>query len=240
MTWKVLDTGKASAEENMRFDATLLENLHSSLDPILHFYDWNHDSATYGHFLNPSDYLDLARAKKRQLSLAKRPTGGGIVFHLWDLAFSVLVPASSPHFSLNTLDNYAFVNNAVMNAVKEFLAPKEELTLTPSDAVEFDPSCQRFCMAKPTKYDVMLQGRKIAGAAQRKTKEGFLHQGTISLVMPPEGYLEEVLLPQTRVLEAMKTFTFPLLGANAAPSLVEKTRQEMKGLLQQWITLPPS
>jgi lipoate-protein ligase A len=49
-------------------------------------------------------------------------------------------------------------------------------------------------MARPTKYDVMLQGRKIAGAAQRKTKAGFLHQGTIALLCPDPELLGAVEL----------------------------------------------
>ena len=53
-----------------------------------------------------------------------------------------------------------------------------------------------FCMAKPTIYDVVYQGRKIAGAAQRRRKNGYLHQGTISLAFPQMGLLNEVLFPK--------------------------------------------
>jgi lipoate-protein ligase A len=45
--------------------------------------------------------------------------------------------------------------------------------------------------------------RKVAGAAQRRKKQGFLHQGSIALILPTEGFLDEVLLPGTRVKEGM-------------------------------------
>jgi lipoate-protein ligase A len=35
------------------------------------------------------------------------------------------------------------------------------------------------CFANPVHADVMLNGRKIAGAAQRRTRRGLLQQGSI-------------------------------------------------------------
>ncbi len=79
MSWEVRDTGIATAEENMRYDAALLEHLSSEKGPILHFYDWETPSATYGYFMQPERWLNMEEVKKRGLSLARRPTGGGIV-----------------------------------------------------------------------------------------------------------------------------------------------------------------
>lgn len=229
LDWNVLDTGVHSAEENMRLDKELLDTLDPHSSPILHFYEWEGDSATYGYFVNPADFLNLEVAAEKGLSLARRPTGGGIVFHLWDLAFSVLVPAGHPHFSENTLDNYAYVNNTVLSAVADFLEERPKLDLISQDATALDASSTRFCMARPTKYDVVFQGKKIAGAAQRKTKQGFLHQGTISLKFPSRQYLEEILLPSTKVLEAIEANTFPLLTEEED---LEKGRSELKTHLE--------
>lgn len=210
LNWNILDTGVRTAEENMLLDAELLETLDPHDLPILHFYDWVGDSATYGYFVNTADFLNLDEASKLGLQLGKRPTGGGIVFHIWDLAFSVLIPAGNENFSENTLENYAFVNNAVLAAVSSFLGNRPKLIL--EDAKAMDTACTRFCMAQPTKYDVVLNGKKIAGAAQRKTKKGFLHQGTIALKMPSQDYLRAILRPETKVLDAMMANTFALLG----------------------------
>jgi lipoate---protein ligase len=234
MNWKIIDTGVASAEKNMQIDAALLEIL--GREPILHLYEWEGDSATYGYFVKPGDFLNLQGAEKRGLKLAKRPTGGGIVFHMWDLAFSVLIPETSPYFSSVTLDNYRYVNEVVQRAVTEFLETKEEMELIPADAASLDGSCTRFCMAKPTKYDLTVGSKKIAGAAQRKCKQGFLHQGTIALTLPPAEYLDEVLLAGTRVKEAMLAHTFPLLGNGATLNKVKEAKKELSNLLQKHFT----
>lgn len=229
--WEIIDSGCQSAEANMRFDAHLLEKVDSFLRPILHFYDWTGDSATYGYFIDPAKFLNVNRVQTLSLQLARRPTGGGIVFHSWDLAFSVLVPASCREFSLNTLENYAFVNHAVLSAVEEFLQNQPLLSLTQNDFVPWDSNCSHFCMAKPTKYDLLWEGKKIAGAAQRKTRLGFLHQGTIALVGPNIEYLEQILLPGTRVREAMLAHTYPLLGQSAQASEIAIAKQCLRTLL---------
>jgi len=221
MGWNILETKATSASANMALDAQLLENLGGQEKPILHLYEWERESATFGYFIKPEELLNLEEAEKRGIDLARRPTGGGVVFHVWDLAFSVLVPSKSPLFSTNTLDNYNLVNRVVKEVVQEFIG--QEMNLTPDDAPFQDQICTHFCMARPTKYDVMLEGKKIAGAAQRKTKDGFLHQGTIALMRPDEELLT-ALLPSAAVREAMMQTTFPLLKD---PRDLREGRQEL-------------
>ena len=230
MNWQILDTGVASAEKNMALDAELLEGLGER--PILHFYEWARPSISHGYFIQPSKFLNVNNIRKSGIDLARRPTGGGIVFHLWDMAFSVLVPASSPHFSLNTLENYAFINGAVLRAVEAFLG-RDSWELIPEDAPAAEKACSSFCMAKPTKYDVVLKGRKIAGAAQRKVRQGFLHQGTIALVMPPEEMLRELLLAEGGVAEAILEHTLPLLGQAATEQEIRNAKKHLQLLLQK-------
>ncbi|MCH9630218.1 MAG: Octanoyltransferase LipM [Chlamydiia bacterium] len=230
--WQVLESGIKSAEENMALDAKLLENLKNDDDPILHLYDWKKKSATYGYFINTKDYLNLDGAKKHELDLARRPTGGGIVFHTNDLAFSVLVPSDHKGYSENTLENYQYVNDKVIEAIK-LLLEESNLTLLPGEPVPLDSSCKNFCMAKPTIYDVMLGGKKIAGAAQRKRKQGFLHQGTISIAFPKKVFLQEVLKSDTKVFEAMQSNTYSILGEDWNVSDLMEIRQNLQKQLKQ-------
>ena len=87
-------------------------------------------------------------------------------------------------------------------------------------------------MAKPTIYDVMHGNKKIAGAAQRRKKQGFLHQGTISIVMPKIEFLEEILLENSIVLEEMKKNTHSLLPANWSADDLTDMRERLKKLLK--------
>lgn len=243
-TWTVIDTGISSPKTNMSIDEELLANLKETKVPILHLYDWNGPCATYGHFMDPKDLICLSEAKALKLELARRPTGGGMIFHLTDWAFSVLVPANHPGYSVNTLDNYAFINQLVMDVVGEFCGKQAELTLLPKETYPKETcnkrsSSRHFCMAKPTCLDVMLNGKKVSGGAQRRTRFGFLHQGTISLALPSEEFLERILvrdpsLPSDSNIKAlMQANTMPLLSEKATPQEITKARTHLAHLFKQ-------
>ncbi|PIS01461.1 MAG: hypothetical protein COT84_02180 [Chlamydiae bacterium CG10_big_fil_rev_8_21_14_0_10_35_9] len=223
---KIITSRPVSAKKNMDRDADLLNQLNQYSDPILHFYEWESPSITYGYFIMPNKIFNYEALAKHNIDIARRPTGGGVVFHIWDLAFSFLMPRTHPFFSLNTLENYAFVNNIVLKAIKQMLH-KTKVTLTLEDA-QVDLSLQKhFCMARPTKYDVIFQGKKVAGAAQRKTKLGYLHQGTISLAMPNEQIVNDVLLNE-EIYKAMLANTYAPLKADVSLKELNELRENMK------------
>jgi lipoate-protein ligase A len=233
--WRILDTGTRKAKENMELDALLLKELTPDSSPTLHFYDWEGESGTYGFFIDPSKYLDLEKCHALHFNLARRPTGGGIIFHTCDLAFSVLIPVSFPHFSSNTLDNYYFINQRVKKALKNFFHGSP--SLLQKETLPLDEKCRHFCMAKPTVCDVMIGEKKVAGGAQRQRKKrGYLHQGSIAITLPKSSFLQEVLLPETKVYEAMRKTTFALLGEETSPSDLVEARVKLRQLLTQAFT----
>ena len=110
---QLIDSGKQTAAENMRLDEQLLEELDPYGFPILRFYEFSAPAATYGYFLKPEEHLREGHG----LDLARRPTGGGILFHLWDLTFSVLIPAHHEGYSTDVMQNYKYINDRVVEAI---------------------------------------------------------------------------------------------------------------------------
>lgn len=229
MNWEIIRTPSSTAAEIMLKDEELLKNLNGK--HILHLYEWKNLSATYGYFLNPSQFLMMEGIKKCRLDLARRPTGGGIVFHFCDFAFSVLIPASSPCFSLNTMQNYAYVNSIVKRVIGNYLQQDTEAELLLQEVQSLDCASAHFCMGKPTKFDVMWKNRKAGGAAQRRTKHGFLHQGTICLTLPDPELLAQILISGSRVGEAIRLNSYPLLPCDANEESVKKAREKLQDLL---------
>ena len=212
LPFEILLTKTQSPDENMQADIRLLESLEHNPRIALHFYSWESPSATYGYFLDPSLHFKPEAVQDKKIQIARRPTGGGIIFHHCDLAFSVLIPSNHPGFSPNTLSNYALVNNAIADAIQQFLGDRGSLELLKEEKHPKESYLSHFCMAQPTKYDVILHGRKVGGGAQRRTKNGLLHQGTICLYLPEKKFLEEVLLHPEDVAETMSNSSWPLLG----------------------------
>ncbi|MEC7840358.1 MAG: lipoate--protein ligase family protein [Chlamydiota bacterium] len=231
--WEVIDTGRASAQKNMDIDQALLNDASNLKNPTIHFYEWEGPCATYGYFSKPEDFLDLSQVKKYGLNLGRRPTGGGIIFHLTDLAFSVIVPACHPSYSLNTLDNYALINRAVIEAIHNFTGEHLGANLFSRANFKPDPLSNKFCMAKPTVYDVMIDGKKVGGAAQRRTKHGFLHQGSISLALPPKKLLNNILIQKEEILKAMESCSYTLLKDEISTDTLQNARKTLRNLLAE-------
>lgn len=233
MRYEILISPSANAESNMQRDAFLLQSLADNPRAVVHFYEWEKPSATYGYFIDPERYFDFNGIARHQLQLARRPTGGGILFHTCDLAFSVLIPSCHRGYNLNPMDNYSLINRAVLEAIGQFTAHQtlvQKLELCPHESPKSFLT-DAFCMATPTRYDVMLDGRKVGGAAQRRVRHGFLHQGTIALGLPEEHFLKDVLLAKQSVADAMRHRSRALIGAGYTPEQLKEARRTLRALL---------
>lgn len=238
MSLIVEESGFSSAEANMAKDSKLLENLGKNQQRLLHFYEWDRPSATFGFFSNPHKFIKESAISSKSLSLAKRPTGGGIIFHIWDFTFSLLMPASDPQFSINTLDNYQMVNRMVIHAIKQVCGELHlDLTLLQEEAPSLNVHCSCFCMAKPSLADVMWKRKKVAGGAQRRTKHGFLHQGTISLCSPDLNFLREVIHLDCDILEEIHKYSGALLPHTATPKEKVDFKNKLKKCLIEAVKL---
>lgn len=180
-------------------------NLCAINEPILRFYEWEQPSATYGYFIKPEEYFIEVKVKELGLNLSKRPTGGGVIFHTGDLAFSLTLPATHPFYKMNPQESYLKIHQRVGEAIREVLGEPCSLACV----CESTPR-GGFCMAKPTIYDILYKGKKVGGAAQRRTKRGLLHQGSLFLRMPPRELVLATVKRGAELLDAMEWASYPL------------------------------
>lgn len=232
---EVIDSGVCSAHENMLQDRTLLEKLQQKAPPLLRYYKWKEGSASYGYFLDPMLCLDRRALESHGLQLVRRPTGGGIIFHLWDFTFSFFLPAKHPCFFSKTLKNYAFVNSIVMDALKDFNPELQKTSLTPLDYPKKDAQSASFCMARPTKYDVVIQGKKLAGAAQRRTCRGYLHQGSIAFKRLNKRLLKDVLGKYAYIQDMMENYNHPIWDEEGEESEELARKRLQKSLTKSFV-----
>jgi lipoate-protein ligase A len=225
MQWQILDTGVASAKSNMAVDYALLKGMLSTSAPILHLYEWEGDCATHGYFQDPFSILNKDAVAALKLNVARRPTGGGLLFHLTDFAFSVLIPASHPDFSLNTLRNYAYVNQFLAGVIEKLTNRKTEL-YNPKNFY----NKVRCCMADLSPFDVMIEGKKVAGGAQRRNKHGFLHQGSVSFALLPEFFFSEIF-QNSELAMRIKENTYGIVNAFTCCPKLSEIKLEFKRLL---------
>ena len=155
----------------MAVDEALLECVTV---PTMRFYGWQRPALSFGYF---GRYSDVA-AESTEREIVRRWTGGGIVLHGADLTYSIVVPGAEVA-AVGSRAIYARVHRGIQQAV----AANPGIMLAERDA----PKRSEACFANPVVADVLLDGRKIAGAAQRRTRTGLLHQGSIQWdELPPE------------------------------------------------------
>ena len=161
---------------NMAIDEVLLQRLDR---PLLRIYQWLQPSVSFGYF----EKYEAVRAAHPGRDLVRRWTGGGVVPHGEDLTYSILVPAGSAFLRLKTADSYRAIHKRIAGAMNR-------AGVVVSMADDADEKISQACFENPTRHDILQQGRKIAGAAQRRTKFGLLHQGSIQNVELPVSFEE--------------------------------------------------
>jgi len=150
---------------NMAIDEVLLSIARPA---TLRFYRWNTPSVSFGYFVRFAQAREIAGNR----ALVRRWTGGGIVPHGDDLTYSITIGAPNDAFALSSKIIYQRVHSTLGNALREIGIVA---VLTETKAAKISDTC----FANPVVSDVIESGRKIAGAAQRKTRGGLLHQGSI-------------------------------------------------------------
>ena len=164
-----------SAATNMAIDEALFENVKV---PSLRLYRWDHPALSFGYF---GRYADVSFYQSER-ELVRRWTGGGIVLHGDDLTYSIVIPARDSAFAESSMSIYEKIHRALCNAIVATGQHAVVAAVADRGPGVRDARYSGPCFANPVRADVLLDGRKIAGAAQRKTRAGLLQQGSIQRV----------------------------------------------------------
>ena len=162
---------------NMAVDEALLETAAS---PSLRFYRWRGPALSFGYFGSYAEVAD--RHSEREI--VRRWTGGGVVPHGDDLTYSVVIPASHVFFACSSLAIYSTLHDAIRETLK-----KNGIEATLASSVS--PKISEDCFANAVRADVISEGRKIAGAAHRRSRFGLLHQGSVQKARMPSRFIDD-------------------------------------------------
>ena len=159
-----IDPVARGGPEQMACDEALLGEVHG---PVLRVFRWSEPWVSAGYFTPWRD----ATATRPDLPVCRRWTGGGVVVHEKDFTFSLVAPRSEVWARLRPDESYRILH----------LALAEAMRAAGIDAAVFDGGSagEAECFAGPVRHDVVSGKTKIAGGAQRRTKRGLLHQGSI-------------------------------------------------------------
>jgi len=207
----IIDKEHLSAKANMDIDKELFYGFKDDNKPILRLYNWE-ESFTYG-VSQKKEELGFEYGK----SSAKRITGGGILLHGHDISYCIVTSVSSLKH-VNVKKSYEVLCKFILEFYKD-------LGLKPAFAKDINAielSKSPFCQIGFEPYDIIIDGKKIGGNAQKRSRHTILQHGSIpfkSVKHPKGGYsLEDigVYLSEDEVINGLEKSFRRVYGAKKA------------------------
>lgn len=162
-----MDPVKRPGPEAMAVDEWLLETAKA---PLLRVYGWLGNWGSVGYFGKIAE----ARVTFPELEWVRRWTGGGTVDHRDDWTYTLVAPASSRIAGLRGAESYRIIHEALGEALLD-----ESIDARLSSGA--DSTGKAVCFENPVGHDLVdSTRRKLAGAGQRRTRHGLLHQGSVA------------------------------------------------------------
>lgn len=175
--WSLIVDEPRAPRWNMALDRALLSAVVSGQSgPTLRFYQWSKPAVTIGFHQRMDRVLDVETVKQAGIEVVVRPTGGRAVLHGDDLTYSIAMPGEvADVYGITEL--YKILSEALQAG---FRLVGIDAELARGSRGELRPGAQP-CFASTARYELVVDGRKIVGSAQRRHRGGVLQQGSIPL-----------------------------------------------------------
>ena len=210
----------SSPAYNMAVDEALLNTSNQSNERLtLRLYSWNPPAVSLGYGQNLEEEIDPRKCESYGISIVRRITGGRIVLHDQELTYSLVGPISNSTIEPYSRVIFQKVNDILLATMRSFGVFGE---------LAHGGLCgggnRAVCFSGIGKNEISVNGKKIAGSAQRRTKNSLLLQGSIllgpghrklPLLMPDRDYarrkeISQILNSRTitvsEVLNTVPTF----------------------------------
>lgn len=147
----------------------------------LRFYGWTPATLSLGYFQSLADRAQHVASV--QCPITRRLSGGGAILHDRELTYSMVVPPGHP-WSADVQLLYDLFHQSLIATLADWNVPASQCTepiIRPAAQEPF------LCFARRSQGDVLLDGWKICGSAQRRRQTTVLQHGSILLEQSPQA-----------------------------------------------------
>jgi lipoate-protein ligase A len=177
-TIRLIEDDAAPGEANMAADEAMLASTIASGVAAVRFYRWEGPVVSLGYFQSYADRE--SHAASRNCPIVRRHSGGGAIVHDRELTYAICWPASGTAGRLDSLANrlYSVFHGQLVAALAKQQVRAEQFKLTAPVARADEPF---LCFQRRADGDVVTDGHKIMGSAQRRKKGAILQHGSLLL-----------------------------------------------------------
>jgi len=193
--WRFIDSGAALAAVNMALDEELLAKAATEdVLPVLRFYAWDPAAVSIGRFQKKQTAVNEDACKKLGIDIVRRITGGRAVLHHNELTYSIISRTDNTLFPNSVLGTYKVIAGGLLAGLNLLGISAEMVSRSGRHAGLVNRnSDDHACFSSPSWYEILANGRKIVGSAQRRMSTAFLQQGSILIDYDPA--LEAQVIP---------------------------------------------
>jgi lipoyl(octanoyl) transferase len=215
---------EAHGARNMAVDHALFEGVQAGGPPVLRLYRWRPACLSLGRNQHARMLYDEDRLRDAGLDVVRRPTGGLGVLHDDELTYCVLAP-SGPLGGPRAA--YQLINRAIIEGLGLLGVCAYAAAQAPAPDPRLDAAAP--CFAAPGGGEVVAEGRKLVGSAQRCERRTLLQHGSL-LLDGSQGRLLQLLVPATGAVPAVWQRGQPPGGGPAGAV----TLRELLGSAPEW------
>ncbi len=204
--WAFIDSGERSPSYNMALDEALLKwHSEGAIPPVIRFYGWNPPTLSIGYFQRLERDIDMEAVKNHGLGFVRRPTGGRAVLHDKEVTYSVIVTEDYPDMPSTVTEAYRVISEGLLIGFQKlgldayFAVPE-----TDEEKAELRAPRSGVCFDSPSYYELVVEGRKVAGSAQTRQKGVILQHGSILLDIDENKLFDCFKFKNDRIRERMQ------------------------------------
>lgn len=205
-TWNFINSGSHDPFYNMAMDEALLNFVsRGEIDSVIRFYTWDPATLSIGYFQRLKKEIDIEKVKEKGYGLVRRQTGGRGVLHDKELTYSVIVPESHPNMPKTVTEAYRVISQGLLEGFKllgfdaYFAVPKSK-----EEREKLKQPRSSVCFDAPSWYELVVEGRKIAGSAQTRQKGVILQHGSILKDIDIDDLFDMFIFKNDRLKDKMK------------------------------------
>jgi lipoate-protein ligase A len=166
----------------MALDELLLDRLSvpgARPATFLRFYQWDRPTLSLGFAQRADRFVNFEFCRCRAIPVVRRLTGGRAVLHDCELTYAVVSndPALFPISDISA--TYQKIGHALRQGLQQLGLQTEMASTRPSTRPTGGQIRSTACFASTNHQELLLQGRKLVGSAQRRKKSAFLQHGSI-------------------------------------------------------------
>jgi len=173
--WRVIREDVRRGPMQMALDEVAAETAAAGGPRTVRVYRWRPSTLSLGYGQDP-DTVDWDACTERGVSVTRRQTGGGGIYHDvdGDISYSIVAPRSELPGDL--LDAYHLLCEPVLDALKR-LGVDADYASESVPAV-WSPAC--YLRALHPAHDIVAAGRKLSGNAQYRRRESVVQHGSLT------------------------------------------------------------